>query len=134
MKRGLNGSNIIITAVFIPIVQRNDYRSIFIIVAQCLGLDSKWFEVWIQILFDEVPNITDVREYLQSNGFSGAQVIEFGNPKELLVKTDLIENTENANTTIGESNENQHLSNTNEPGIANKKKIFKLYLQKVESP
>ena len=51
----------------------------------------------VQVLFDQTPEITDIRSHLGSNGFEGAQVIEFGSPKELLIKTDLMNNTEEAN-------------------------------------
>ena len=51
----------------------------------------------VQILFEEVPEISEIRRHLESDGFAGAEVIEFGSKKEILIKTDLIENTEQAN-------------------------------------
>ncbi len=51
----------------------------------------------IQVLFEKAPDITEIRSNLESNGFGGAEVIEFGSPNELLIKTDIIENTEDAN-------------------------------------
>jgi preprotein translocase subunit SecF len=54
----------------------------------------------IQVLFEESPDISDIRSNLESNGFDGfdgAEVIEFGSSKELLIKTNLMENTEDAN-------------------------------------
>ena len=51
----------------------------------------------VQILFEEAPEISQIRKNLEENGFNGAEVVEFGSSKELLIKTDLIENTEEAN-------------------------------------
>lgn len=51
----------------------------------------------IQVLFEKAPDITEIRTNLESNGFGSAEVIEFGSPNELLIKTDIIENTEDAN-------------------------------------
>ncbi|MBC8197668.1 MAG: protein translocase subunit SecF [Candidatus Marinimicrobia bacterium] len=51
----------------------------------------------IQVLFEKAPDITEIRSNLESNGFGSAEVIEFGSPNELLIKTDIIENTEDAN-------------------------------------
>ena len=51
----------------------------------------------VQILFKKSPEIRDIRSNLESNGFNGAEVIEFGSSKELLIKTELMDNTEEAN-------------------------------------
>ena len=51
----------------------------------------------IQVLFTEAPDISDIRANLEKNGLEGSEVVEFGNSRELLIKTDIIENTENAN-------------------------------------
>ena len=51
----------------------------------------------VQVLFDEIPDIAKVRSSLETNGFGEAEVVEFGSSNELLIKTDLLENTEEAN-------------------------------------
>lgn len=51
----------------------------------------------IQVLFTEAPDISEIRANLEKNGLEGSEVVEFGNSRELLIKTDIIENTENAN-------------------------------------
>ena len=51
----------------------------------------------VQVLFKETPDISTIRLNLDENGFENAEVIEFGSPNELLIKTNLIENTDEAN-------------------------------------
>ena len=51
----------------------------------------------VQVLFYEAPEISKIRSNLETNGFKSAEVIEFGSDKELLIKTNLLENTEEAN-------------------------------------
>lgn len=51
----------------------------------------------VQVLFKETPDISTIRLNLDENGFENAEVIEFGGPNELLIKTNLIENTDEAN-------------------------------------
>jgi len=42
-----------------------------------------------QIKFDNKINITKLRTILNESGFKGAQIVEFGSPKEILIKTQL---------------------------------------------
>ena len=51
----------------------------------------------VQVLFKEIPDISTIRLNLDENGFENAEVIEFGSPNELLIKTNLLENTDEAN-------------------------------------
>ncbi|MAJ45493.1 MAG: protein translocase subunit SecF [Candidatus Marinimicrobia bacterium] len=53
-----------------------------------------------QVQFNEVPEISQIRSKLEGNGFEGAEVIEFGNNRELLIKTSLLENIEEANSKL----------------------------------
>mgnify|MGYP001441200388 CR=1 FL=1 len=47
-----------------------------------------------QIRFAEVPELAEIRSTLDEHGFPGAEVIEFGNPHELLIKTGTNQNNE----------------------------------------
>ena len=47
-----------------------------------------------QVRFTETPAMSEVRVALESQGFSGAEVIEFGNSNELLIKTGIDQNNE----------------------------------------
>ena len=89
-------SIVLIIAGFISIVMNGGLR---------LSIDFTGGTV-IQVLFDKAPEVADIRQELEANGFSGAQVVEFGNSKELLIKTDLIENTEKANRKLSEALDN----------------------------
>ncbi len=40
-----------------------------------------------QLQFDKPVSISDLREDLKSNGFEGTEIIEFGSPEEVLIKT-----------------------------------------------
>jgi len=54
----------------------------------------------VQVLFNEAPEISKIRSNLDTYGFKSAEVIEFGSDKELLIKTNLLENTEEANSKL----------------------------------
>lgn len=47
-----------------------------------------------QVRFTEIPVMSEIRDALENQGFSGAEVIEFGSPEELLIKTGTMQNNE----------------------------------------
>lgn len=47
-----------------------------------------------QVRFTEIPVMSEIRDALENQGFNGAEVIEFGSPEELLIKTGTMQNNE----------------------------------------
>mgnify|MGYP001312956008 CR=1 FL=1 len=54
----------------------------------------------LQVLFENSPEISKIRLNLENIGFKGADVVEFGSDRELLIKTNQLENTEEANNKL----------------------------------